>query len=70
MDRLNEYKQRSRTSCLVLALCFSIPAAAELLLFFVHDLDLLMLLSFLVLAGASAFWWRRWAGTPKKEEKN
>ena len=32
MDRLNEYKQRSRTSCLVLALCFSIPAAAELLL--------------------------------------
>ena len=32
MDRLNEYKQRSRTGCLALALCFSVPAAAELLL--------------------------------------
>ena len=33
------------------------------------QIDPLMLLSFVVLAGASAFWWRRWAGTPKKEEK-
>ena len=69
MDRLNEYKQRSRTSCLVLALCFSIPAAAELLLFFVHDFDPLMLLSFVVLAGASVYWWRRWADTPKKKDQ-
>ena len=68
MDRLNEYKQRSRTSCLVLALCFSIPAAAELLLFVTHELDPLMLLSFLVLAGASVYWWRRWANTPKEKK--
>ena len=68
MDHLNEYKQRSRVSCMVLALCFSIPAAAELLLFFTHELDLLMLLSFLVLAGASVYWWRRWANTPKEKK--
>lgn len=68
MDHLNEYKQRSRVSCMVLALCFSIPAAAELLLFFTHELDLLMLLSFLVLAGASIYWWRRWANTPKEKK--
>ena len=52
----------------MLALCFSIPAAAELLLFFTHELDLLMLLSFLVLAGASIYWWRRWANTPKEKK--
>ena len=68
MDHLNEYKQRSRVSCMVLALCFSIPAAAELLLFFTHELDLLMLLSFLVLAGASIYWWRRWSNTPKEKK--